>query len=105
MRLFLLTLLTMTAFAANSVFGRLALDSSTGDMAIDPASYSLIRLASGAIMLLLLVRFTSKSTKPHKQASGNWVSAFALFAYAAAFSFAYVSLETGMGALILFSCV
>lgn len=105
MRLFLLTLLTMTAFAANSVFGRLALDSSTADIAIDPASYSLIRLASGAIMLLLLFRFTSKSTKLDKQTSGNWISAFALFAYAAAFSYAYVSLESGMGALILFSCV
>lgn len=105
MRLFLLTLLTMTAFAANSVFGRLALEGSAGTSAMDPASYAIIRLASGAIMLLLLVRFSSTGGGPDKQARGNWYSALTLFTYAAAFSYAYVSLDTGIGALILFSCV
>ena len=105
MRLILLTALTMIAFAANSVLGRMAIGS--GDAAlIEPASYSAVRLASGAIMLALLVAITGTgaSRSPRLQ-SGSWASAFALFAYAVAFSYAYVALETGIGALILFACV
>lgn len=105
MRLFLLTLLTMTAFAANSVFGRLALENSDGQIAIDPASYSMIRLVAGALMLVWLVRYNNKGNHQALTEKGNWLSAFALFSYAGAFSYAYLSLETGMGALILFSCV
>ncbi len=95
----------MIAFAANSVLGRMAIGS--GETAlIDPASYSAVRLASGAVMLALLVAVTGTgaSRSPRLQ-SGSWASAFALFAYAVAFSYAYVALDTGVGALILFACV
>ncbi len=96
-RLILLTVLAMTAFAANSVLCRLALKHS----AIDPASFTAIRLVSGALMLWLLIRCRHGSN----QVSGNWTSAFALFVYAAAFSFAYVTLAAGAGALLLFGAV
>ena len=82
----------LVAFAANSVLARLAL----GAGAIDPASYSTIRLASGALMLLALAG---------GQIGGSWPSAALLFLYAAPFSFAYVRLTTGTGALILFGAV
>lgn len=105
LRLFLLTALTMIAFAANSVIGRMAIGSGDAPL-IDPASYSAVRLISGALALALLVSLTSK---PDGQMplgrSGSWASAFALFAYAVAFSYAYVALDTGIGALILFSSV
>lgn len=100
MRIFLLTTITMIAFGANSIFGRVALE---GD-AIDPSSYSFIRLLSGAIMLAILVGVSSGVSKKNLS-HGNLVSALCLFAYAAAFSFSYVNIETGVGALILFACV
>jgi drug/metabolite transporter (DMT)-like permease len=93
----LLTLVAMLAFAANSVLCRLALQ----DGAIDAASFTTIRLVSGALMLALLLGL--RGAAPGR--SGNWGSALALFAYAAAFSFAYVSLPTGVGALLLFAAV
>ena len=111
MQLILLTFLTMIAFAANSVFARLAV----ADGAADAATYSLVRLVSGALVLGILatnvLRQTDKSIP--KQVSGrrimnnggNWVSSFALLVYITGFSFAYLALETGMGALILFACV
>ena len=99
MQLALLTTLTMIAFAANSVFARLAL----ADNAMDPSSYTLIRLASGALMLAILV-FRSGLTEAISK-HGNLPAAAALFVYAAGFSFAYLALDTGMGALILFACV
>ena len=105
MKLVLLTALTMIAFAANSVIGRMAIGS--GDTAlIDPAGYSAVRLISGALVLAVLVVLTGSNGKrsPRFQ-SGSWISAFALFAYAVAFSYAYVALEAGIGALILFACV
>lgn len=98
-RLFLLTSLAMIAFAGNSLLCRLAL----GHTAIDPASFTAIRLASGAATLWLVVRFRSREPIPGSQ--GNWWSAAALFVYAAAFSFAYVSLPAGAGALLLFGAV
>lgn len=82
----------LVAFAANSVLARLALR--TG--AIDPASYTSIRLAAGALTLLLLAR---------GRLGGSWASAALLFLYAAPFSFAYLRLTTGTGALILFGAV
>ncbi|MEP1444194.1 MAG: DMT family transporter [Hyphomicrobiales bacterium] len=100
----ILSIITMTAFALNSVFGRLALSVD----AIDPASYTTIRLASGAIMLFLLVALRGgfkKDLSPPPFVSGTGVSAIALFVYAAFFSFAYITLDTGVGALILFACV
>lgn len=99
MQLAFLTAITMVAFAANSVFARLAL----AESAIDPSSYSLIRLVSGALMLALLVFGKGISTATRE--NGNWAAALMLFVYAAGFSFAYLALDTGMGALILFACV
>ena len=105
MRLFLLTTLTLIAFAANSVLGRMAIGSGDAPL-IDPASYSAVRLASGAVMLAVLVALSgSGQSRSPRLRSGSWISAFALFAYAVAFSYAYVALETGIGALILFACV
>lgn len=105
LRLILITSLTMIAFAANSVLGRMAIGSG-GAPLIDPASFSAIRLISGALMLAVLVGLTgSGSARSPRFQSGSWASAFALFAYAVAFSYAYVALETGIGALILFACV
>lgn len=105
LRLILLTALTMTAFAANSVLGRMAIGSGETPL-IDPASYSAVRLIAGAVALALIVWFSTRRRGQSGQArSGSWVSAFALFVYAAAFSYAYVALDTGVGALILFACV
>lgn len=92
-----LTLLALTAFAANSVLCRLALTSTD----IDPATFSSIRLASGAVTLWLIVR--CRRVRP--ELGGSWSSAGALLIYAASFSFAYVTLPTGAGALLLFGAV
>lgn len=92
-----LTLAAMLAFAANSVLCRLALQHTS----IDPASFTVIRLVSGAVMLAVLLQVRG----PVSGRAGNWGSALALFAYAAGFSFAYVSLPTGVGALLLFAAV
>lgn len=96
-RVIALTSLAMLAFAGNSLLCRVALKH-TG---IDAASFTTIRLISGAVMLWLVAR-TGRGTSP---GGGNWLSAFALFAYAAGFSFAYVSLPAGVGALLLFGAV
>lgn len=97
MRLFVITLLAMTAFAGNSLLCRLALK----DTGIDAASFTLIRIVSGALVLWLIVRIRGGD----QDASGNWVSALALFLYAGSFSFAYLSLPVGTGALLLFGAV
>lgn len=96
-RLFFLTLLAMTAFAGNSLLCRLALKHT----AIDPVSFTSLRLASGALTLWLIVRWTQTSHSGH----GNWRSAAALFVYALAFSLAYVQLSAATGALLLFGAV
>ena len=96
-RLLILTALTMTAFAANSILCRLALSTN----GIDPATFTLIRLVCGAATLWLIVRVR----RGHTLRAGSWMAAFSLFAYAGAFSFAYVSLSAGTGALILFGAV
>lgn len=90
-----LTALTMVAFAANSVLCRLALQTTP----IDPATFTAVRLATGALTLWAVVRLR------HGRAGGSWASAAALFVYAAAFSFAYVGLTVGTGALVLFGAV
>lgn len=87
----------MVAFAGNSLLCRAAL-MHTG---IDAASFTTIRLISGAMMLWLIVRI-GRGTPVGR---GNWLSAFALFVYAAGFSFAYVSLPASTGALLLFGAV
>ena len=96
-RVAVLTCVSMLAFAGNSLLCRLALKS-TG---IDPASFTSIRILSGALMLWLIVRTRGSAYG----LSGNWLSAFSLFCYAACFSFAYVGLPTGTGALLLFGAV
>src|SRR5438132_12940814 len=97
MRRFILTLLAMIAFAGNSLICRLAPNQTT----IDAASFTFIRILSGAVARWLVVTIR-KGTQPK---AGNWASALALFAYAAAFSFAYISLSAGTGALLLFGAV
>src|SRR5262249_22883531 len=104
-RVFILTLLAMIAFASNSLLCRAALR----DTRIDAATFTFIRILSGAIALYLIViarsPFSSPVTRHRSLASGNWPSAVALFAYAAAFSFAYNTLSAGTGALLLFAAV
>ena len=116
-RVFILTLVTMTAFAGNSLLCRLALKQTS----IDAASFTFIRIISGAIALWLIAEFrrrlmvdrtsrqggTLVERSPNSPATqtGSWPSALALFAYAAAFSFAYISLSAGTGALLLFGAV
>jgi drug/metabolite transporter (DMT)-like permease len=90
----------LAAFAANSILARFALRG----LAIDAASYSAIRLASGAAMLGLLVR-AGAPTNTAPRTGGNWLSALALFAYAVPFAFAYLDLPAGTGALLLFGSV
>ncbi|WP_374602210.1 DMT family transporter [Arenimonas sp.] len=96
-RLALAVSLALLAFAGNSVLARLALR----DGAMDPASFTALRLASGALVLWVLATLFRKGAEGH----GRWGSALALFAYAAFFSFAYVQLEAGAGALLLFGAV
>ncbi len=95
----LLTVLALLAFAANSIFARLAL----GRSSIDPASYTTVRLLTGALTLWLIARAWHADSSP--PTDRNWAPAAMLFLYAATFSFAYLSLSTGTGALILFAAV
>src|SRR4051812_29574382 len=118
-RVFVLTLLAMIAFASNSLLCRAALR----DTGIDAASFTFIRILSGALALWIIfmmrrIRFPSPQSSPKGRGgpfslrekvgmrdAGNWASAIALFIYAAAFSFAYNSLPAGSGALLLFGAV
>ena len=95
----LYTSLTMVAFASNSLLNRLAL----GRESIDAVSYTTVRLVSGALVLWLIASLRKDSAEP--KVRGNWISAAMLFLYAIAFSFAYLSLSAGTGALILFGTV
>ncbi|AKS41397.1 DMT family transporter [Wenzhouxiangella marina] len=97
MKAVLLVSLALTAFAANSVLTRLALV----ETAIDPISFTAVRLASGALVLALIVGI--RSSTPAGQ--GSLASALALFAYALCFSLAYVFLTAATGALLLFGAV
>ncbi|HBN90161.1 MAG: EamA family transporter [Alteromonadaceae bacterium] len=96
-RAVLLTTLALLAFAGNSLLCRMAL-AHTG---MDAASFTTVRLISGALVLWLLVVLRQGAS----QVQGSWLSALALFVYAAGFSFAYLQLNTGIGALILFGAV
>lgn len=96
MRTALWTGCALLAFAANSILCRLALR----DGSIDPGSFTVLRLASGALVLWPLARSLAAKRDP-----GSWRSGLALFAYAAAFSFAYLGLTAGTGALLLFGAV
>jgi drug/metabolite transporter (DMT)-like permease len=96
-RLAFLVILAMSAFAANSLLCRMALKNT----AIDAASFTALRIISGALVLWLIVRLRGLSGR----LDGNWPSAVALFIYAAGFSFAYIKLPAAAGALILFCAV
>lgn len=96
-RVFALAAFSMAAFAANSLLCRLALKHT----AIDAASFTTIRIISGGVCLWLILRLRGST----QHGAGNWSSAFALFMYAAAFSFAYVNLPAATGALLLFGAV
>lgn len=87
----------MLAFAGNSLLCRVALR----DTDIDPASFTTLRLLAGALVLWLLLRLRQGSSIP----AGSWSGAVTLFLYAAAFSYAYVKLDAGAGALMLFAAV
>ncbi|WP_424982733.1 DMT family transporter [Maritalea sp. S77] len=101
MRLFLLTSLAMLAFAANSLLNRAAL----AEQAIDPYNFTLMRLGSGAIALVLIAMLMNRKSVKEIATAGTWRSAAALFIYAIGFSIAYLWLGAGMGALILFAMV
>ena len=104
LRLVVLVSTAMLAFAGNSLLCRMALKHA----AIDAASFTAIRLLSGACMLWLVVRLTRDKAASHPEGRplpGSWLSACALFVYAAAFSFAYVSMSAATGALLLFGSV
>ncbi|TKD34494.1 EamA family transporter [Azotobacter chroococcum] len=96
-RTLLLTALAMLAFAGNSLLCRLALR----DTGIDAASFTGVRILAGALTLWLLLRLGSGPGR----AGGSWSGAVALFVYAAGFSFAYLRLDAGVGALLLFGAV
>ncbi|HEV7800865.1 MAG TPA: DMT family transporter [Burkholderiales bacterium] len=96
-RTFFLTTLAMICFAGNSLLCRLALK----DTAIDAASFTAIRMASGALALWVIVSMRDGA----RSVRGSWASALALFAYAVTFSYAYTALTAGTGALILFGAV
>ncbi len=99
-RTLLLTLLALLAFAANSLLCRTALR----DGGIDPASFTGLRLASGAIMLCLLLAWRRQTCAPLLQ-RGTVAGGALLFVYAAGFSFAYQQVGAATGALVLFATV
>ena len=96
-RVALAAILAMVAFAANSVLCRMALRGT----AIDPATFMSVRLVTGAVTLWVIVRLT----RGRLRGAGDWRSAGALLVYALPFSFAYVGLTAGTGALLLFGAV
>jgi drug/metabolite transporter (DMT)-like permease len=94
----LLTVVAMLAFAANSLLCRLAL----GQGLIDAATFTSVRVISGAVTLCLIVLLRGRT---HDPSTADWRSSAMLFTYMAFFSFAYLSLSAGTGALILFGAV
>ncbi|WP_231886118.1 DMT family transporter [Marinomonas atlantica] len=96
----LLTALALIAFAANSVLTRMAL----AEPLIDAGSFTSIRLLSGSAILMLILWLRQKHPAT-KQTNGSWFASIMLFLYATGFSYAYLLLETGTGALILFGMV
>ncbi|HKU15603.1 MAG TPA: DMT family transporter [Steroidobacteraceae bacterium] len=96
-RVLVLTTLAMLAFAGNSLLCRLALSGTS----IDAGSFTSVRIVSGALTLWIIVVLRGQG----RGLAGNWVSAAALFAYAAGFSLAYIKLSAATGALLLFGAV
>ena len=99
MKIITCTIFALLAFVGNSVLCRLA----SGENSIDAASFTIIRLLSGIIILITATKITRKTNGPDSK--GSWLAAGMLFIYAVAFSFGYISLDTGTGALILFGAV
>lgn len=93
-RILLFTTIAMVAFASNSLLCRLALK----ETQIDAGTFTVVRLAAGALALWFIVM--SRGGGPTR--AGSMRSALILFSYAVTFSFAYVGLEAGTGALLLF---
>ncbi|MDN7127136.1 DMT family transporter [Pseudidiomarina sp. 1APR75-33.1] len=103
---FVLTLLALIAFAGNSVLCRWAL----AEYQLDPATFTLLRLVSGALTLAVILWLSQRRQQPAQTRAGqqhpvSWWGALWLVCYAAAFAYAYVELATGIGALVLFSAV
>ena len=94
-----LTALALLAFAGNSIICRFALE----EQAIDPASFTAVRLAAGALVLALIAGSGRRGSG--RRRAGSWLSGLALFLYAAFFSYAYLDLDAASGALILFGFV
>src|SRR5262245_53739363 len=90
-----LTAMAMVAFAANSVLCRMALR----EAAVDPATFSVIRFFSGAVMLLVVAYGLQR---PSSALAGSWKAAMVLALYALPFAFSYTQLSAGTGALIMF---
>lgn len=101
LRIVALTALAMLAFAGNSLLCRAALAGGT----IDAASFTTVRLVSGAVALWWIVRLRTGVRAGMSAGAGHWASALALFVYAAGFSFAYLDLSAATGALLLFGAV
>lgn len=99
MRIAVLTIFTLIAFAANSVLTRAALQVD----AIDPSAFAVIRVAAGAVMLMLIA--TVRSEAVPMWGPGRFVGVASLVVYLIGFSLAYLSLDAGLGALILFATV
>ena len=101
MRTLILTIIALIAFAANSLLARAGLI----DPNMGPKEFTLIRLISGAVMLAVILYFSRKKTTSTQTSSGSWWGAAMLLLYALMFSLAYVTLDTGFGALCLFTSV
>ena len=99
-KIILFTTLALVAFAANSILCRFAL----GGALIDAASFTSIRICSGALLLGIIYLFAKRNTK-NISYRNKWIMPVMLTIYALFFSYAYVSLSTGTGALILFGAV
>ena len=99
MKTFFYTTIALFAFAGNSVLCRLAL----GEHAIDAANFTIIRLFSGIFVLAIIIK--TVGVKKTSVARGSWKASLMLFIYAVTFSFAYISMETGVGALVLFGSI
>jgi drug/metabolite transporter (DMT)-like permease len=95
-----LTALTMVFFGANSVLARLALRGGE----IDAGTFTAVRIGSGAAALVLLMAIRRERVALVREQS-SWVSAAILASFAGAYSFAYLSLDAGVGALIQFAMV
>lgn len=93
------TVFALVAFAFNSILCRMALRGGEADA----AGFTLVRLVSGAVTLAAISYFVNRNSTNLKR--GNWISAFFLFGYAICFSFAYLGLTAGTGALVLFGSV